>query len=49
MKDLSFVLQRMVYDHVTSNDAKINEFIAPKALMKEAKLAHATLGETESN
>ena len=40
MRELSLVLQPMVYDHVANIDVKIHEFIAPKVLMKEVKLAY---------
>ena len=40
MQELSLVLQLIGYGHVTCNDVKMHEFKAPKASMKEIKLAH---------
>ena len=39
----------MVYDHVSNNDVKFQEFKAPKALMKEVKLAHQYLKKVKAS
>lgn len=49
MQELSLVLQQMVYDHISNNDVKIQEFKAPKALMKEVKLAHQYLEKLKAS
>lgn len=49
MQELSLVLQQMVYDHISNNDVKIQEFKAPKALMKKVKLAHQYLEKLKAS
>lgn len=41
LEKLSLVNQRIVYDHMTSSELKLSEFVISKELLKNCKLAHS--------